>query len=173
MTTLTFSAPLAFLGTAPLRAGTDGGPDLTRYLAVCAILLLSIGGLAYLFKRVFAGAVRSRAAKRSLQVVDMLPLGGKQRVCVVRLYDRTFALGLGDKEIEMIAELDAVIAPPAVAPTRADQASFAELLKRVQKNMATTSPVTRAPARATAGAPLNALNSTASTTASTTQGTFG
>ena len=148
----TLFAPLAILGTTPLRAGADGGPDLTRYLAVCAILLLSIGGLAYLFKRVFAGAVRARAAKRSLQIVDMLPLGGKQRVCVVRLYDRTFALGLGDKEVEMIAELDAVIAPREVAPMHADQASFAELLKRVQKSLATPAGVAaRAPARTSEG----------------------
>lgn len=158
MTILTLS--LALLGTAPLRA--EGGPDLTRYLAVCAILMLAIGGLAYLFKRVFAGAVRTRAAKRSLQVVDMLPLGGKQRVCVVRLYDRTFALGLGDKEVEMIAELDAVISPREVAPTRADQASFGELLKRVQKTMATSSP--RADAKPTP-------QKTAA--ARTAEGTFG
>jgi flagellar biosynthetic protein FliO len=90
-----------------------GGPDMTRYVLVCFLLLALIGGAAYLFKRFIASSVRARASKRSLQVVDLLPLGGKQRLCVVRCYDRTFALGLGDKEVALIAELDAVTAPAA------------------------------------------------------------
>ena len=54
-----------------------------------------------------AGSVRGRAAKRALRVVDVLPLGGKKRLAVVRVYDRTFVLGLGDKEVSVVSELDA------------------------------------------------------------------
>ncbi len=115
-----------------------GGPDMTRYVLVCFVLLGAIGGVAYLFKRFIASSVRARASKRSLQIVDLLPLGGKQRLCVVRCYDRTFALGLGDKEVALIAELDAQ-ATPAKPET-----AFAALLKR--KQAVETEPDAVAPA---------------------------
>lgn len=116
-----------FLATIATPSPTAGGPDMTRYVLVCTLLLGLICAAAYLFKRFVASAVRTKAAKRSLQVLDVLPLGGKQRMCVVRCYDRTFALGLGDKEVALIAELDASIST-AAAPKR----SFASLLKREQ-----------------------------------------
>lgn len=136
---------LAFIANSgsSLGAQASQGPDLTRYLFVCALLIAGIGGLAYLFRRFVASKVTARAAKRSLQVMDMLPLGGKQRVCVVRCYDRTFALGLGDKEVSLIAELDAVIAPQSAQKKNTDvvaaqPATFAELLQRLKKTHAKT-----------------------------------
>jgi flagellar biogenesis protein FliO len=113
-----------------------GGPDLTRYVIVVSILLLAIGALAFGFKKLVAGAVKTRGAQRSLQVMDLLPLGGKQRVCVVRCYDRTFALGLGDKEVALIAELDPVLAPAPTPASRADTATFAGVLQRLRKKTA-------------------------------------
>lgn len=101
------------LATPPSSPASAGGPDMTRYLLVCALLLGLIALAAWLFRRFIGSSVRAKAAKRSLQIVDLLPLGGKQRLCVVRCYDRTFALGLGDKEVALIAELDAVIEPAA------------------------------------------------------------
>lgn len=110
--------PLALLPLvqeAPAAAagfgGTDG-PDLTRYATVCVLLIVAIAGVAWGFKRLVAGNLRTRANQRSLQVLDVLPLGGKQRLAVVRCYDRTFALGLGDKEVTAIAELDPVTTAP-------------------------------------------------------------
>lgn len=117
----------SILATIVTPSPSAGGPDMTRYVMVCALLLGLICAAAWLFKRFVATAVRAKAAKRSLQVLDVLPLGGKQRLCVVRCYDRTFALGLGDKEVALIAELDASIAT-ATAPKN----SFAALLKREQ-----------------------------------------
>lgn len=113
------------LASIPSPSPTAGGPDMTRYVMVCALLLGLICLAAYLFKRFIGTAVRAKAAKRSLQILDVLPLGGKQRMCVVRCYDRTFALGLGDKEVALIAELDASI---AAAP--APKNGFAAFLKR-------------------------------------------
>lgn len=120
-------APLALLSAV----GTDaGGPDLTRYFAVCAILVLAILGLAYGFRRLIAGAVRAKAAGRSLQVLDVLPLGNKQRLAVVRCYDRTFALGLGEREVSLVAELDPVHGElrPAAPASTADAHDFARAL---------------------------------------------
>ena len=113
--------------------GGSQGPDLTRYLLVCAGLLLLVGGLAWAARRFLTRTLRDRAAKRSLQVVDMLPLGSKQRLAVVRCYDRTFLLGLGEKEVSLVSELDAVIAPARPgATTSLEERSFADLLNRAE-----------------------------------------
>ena len=103
------------------------GPDLTRYFLVCGALLVSTGGLAYLFRRFLAHRLRERASRRSLQVLDVLPLGTKQKVAVVRCYDRSFVLGVGDKEVHLIAELDEGDLVPHAAPSEpAEQDGTAE-----------------------------------------------
>ena len=84
----------------------DSGPDLTRYLLVCGFLILLIVGLGYGFRRLVGGSIRARAAKRSLETLDVLPLGSKQKLAVVRCYDRSFLIGIGEKESRLIAELD-------------------------------------------------------------------
>lgn len=82
------------------------GPDLSWLMGVVAILILSIAGLAYGFRKVVVGSMKTRASKRDLVILDMLPLGGKRQLAVVRCYDRTFALGLGEKSVDLVAELD-------------------------------------------------------------------
>lgn len=109
------------------------GPDMTQYLVVCVGLIAVVLGLAYGFRRIFSRAISARAARRSLQVVDVLPLGGKQRLAVVRCYDRTFVVGLGDKEVSLVAELDVQALPEPTAeplPLPADQSAFQRLLQR-------------------------------------------
>ena len=132
------------LGIAPGAAGSLGGtegPDMTRYLVVCSALLLGLAGLAYGFRRLAGRSLAGRAARRSLQVMDVLPLGGRSRLAVVRCYDRTFLLGMGEREVSLVAELDGVIAPEETPlPDRADREAFARLLSR-------------APVRAPAAAP--------------------
>lgn len=91
-----------------LYGGTEG-PDLTRYLVVCGFLIAGILGLAWGFRRLFAGSLRARAGKRHLAVLDVLPLGKGRQISVVRCFDRTFALGLGEKHVSLIAELDAIV----------------------------------------------------------------
>ena len=95
------------------EVGPGSGPDLTRYFVVCACAILGLLGLAYVFRRFAARHLRAHAARRSLQVLDVLPLGGKQKLVVVRCYDRSFLLGLGEKEVRSIAELELELAPPA------------------------------------------------------------
>ncbi len=136
------SIPILFRAPAVLQLGAESatrgaltanqGPDLTRYALVCAALLVGILGVAWLLRRVLGGAISRRAAARSLQILDVLPMGGKHRLAVVRCYDRTFLLGLGEKELSSIAELDGVIAPTTeTPPSRADLAAFAGVLERV------------------------------------------
>src|SRR4030095_14193516 len=98
------------------EAGQASGPDLTRYLVVCAGSILALLALAWLFRRYVAGHLRARAARRSLQVLDVLPLSGKQKLVVVSCYDRSFLLGLVETEGRAIAELDgATLAQPEEA----------------------------------------------------------
>jgi flagellar biogenesis protein FliO len=103
---------------------------------MCALLLGILGALAWGLRSLVTGSVKARAGKRSLQIIDVLPLGGKQRVCVVRCYDRTFALGVGDKEVGLIAEVDAAVSMPKTEPLpkTAFQEVFARLRGRAVAN---------------------------------------
>ena len=84
------------------------GPDLTRYFAVLGGVALVLILLALGLKRLVAnqtfGIGRNR---KGMQVVEVLSLGARRQMAVVRCYDRTFALGLGEKQVSLIAELDA------------------------------------------------------------------
>jgi flagellar biosynthetic protein FliO len=99
------------------EAGQATGPDLTRYLVVCVGLIAAVLALAWVFRRTLGGRLRARAARRSLQVLDVLPLSGKQKLVVVRCYDRSFLLGTGEKEVRVIAELE--VAPESRAESSA------------------------------------------------------
>jgi len=107
------------LALLELPQAVPTGVDLTRYVLVCLGSIVALLGGAWLFKRFLAERLRARAAQRSLQVLDVLPLGGKQRLMVVRCYERSFLLGVGDKEVRSIAELEPAEAPLAAtsAPT--------------------------------------------------------
>ncbi|MDE0890865.1 MAG: flagellar biosynthetic protein FliO [Planctomycetota bacterium] len=117
------------------EAGANTGPDLTRYFAVCGVLLGAIALLAWGFKKLIAGNLTSRASKRNLQILDVLPMGGKQKLAVVRCYDRAFLIGLGDKEISSISELDGVIANEAETKAPADKESFEQALDLISRAM--------------------------------------
>jgi flagellar biogenesis protein FliO len=106
------------------EVGQATGPDLTRYALVCALSIAALLALAWVFKRHVAVQLRARASKRALQVLDVLPLAGKQKLVVVRCYDRSFLLGLGEKEMQTIAELEPTAPPvPASAVPPASVAS--------------------------------------------------
>ncbi|MFT6832897.1 MAG: flagellar biogenesis protein FliO [Planctomycetota bacterium] len=97
--------PALAIETVP-ALGASNGPDLTWLMTTSAVLILTIGAVAYGFRRLVVGGIKGRASKRELRVLDVLPLGGKRQLAVVRCYDRTFALGLGEKSVELVAELD-------------------------------------------------------------------
>lgn len=131
------------------------GPNITWYLITCAVVIGAIFGVGWLLRRLCSGSLRNRAAKRALQILDVLPLGGKQRLVVVRCYDRSFLLGVGEKEVSAITELDAdeTLTPPgeeteqikAVHPV-ANLDAFEDLLGETVKPVApkVTTPPTRA-----------------------------
>ncbi len=114
---------------SPARLGSDG-LDMTHYFMVVGVLLALVFLAGFVIKRLIAGSLTARASKRSLAVIDVLPLGGKRQLAVVRCYDRTFALGLGDKDVSLVAELDAVIGK---RPTQKDEPEAFERLFEVAK----------------------------------------
>ena len=119
----------------PSRSALGGteGPDLTRYLLVTSLLLVGIVVLAWGFRRLVGRSLSVKAARRSLQVMDVLPMGSKHRLAVVRCYDRTFLLGMGEREVSLVAELDGVIEPEQESdPSLADRSAFADLLSRAR-----------------------------------------
>ena len=108
------------------------GPDLTAYALVCFGLFGAIVLLAYLFRRFLADGLKRRAAQRSLQILDVLPLGGRQKLAVVRCYDRSFLLGIGDKEVRSIAELDAATLTEAAPKPAAERPFTRELVRAIE-----------------------------------------
>ena len=89
-----------------LRDPEESGVDLTRYVFVCMLTIGLVLVCAWLLRRFVAQGLRKRAATRSLAVMDVLPLGRRQRAVVLRCYDRAFLIGLGEREVSLLAELD-------------------------------------------------------------------
>lgn len=130
----TVASPEAAFGT---QAAAMPGLDMTRYAAVCLGLVVMILLLGWGFKRFLAGNLRTRAGERSMKVVDVLPLGAKRQLAVVRCYDRTFVLGLGEREVNLVTELDVdedvegalPAADPTATAARPPAAGFGGLLE--------------------------------------------
>jgi flagellar biosynthetic protein FliO len=107
------------LALADKAAGPIEGPDLWRYLAVSSAMVFLVIAVGWVMRRFVAASLRTRAATRSLRVIDVLPLGGRQKLAVVRVYDRTLVVGLGEKEVNLVAELESGSEPAAIVPARA------------------------------------------------------
>ena len=148
---------------APLRP--TEGPDMGWLVATVAIFVVTIAGLAFVFRRVVGGSLRARASKRDMHVLDVLPLGNKRQLAVVRCYDRTFALGLGEGGVDLVAELDS----EAIDHDRAQNAGEqdAPFLDRLEQARSTLLGVRElAPQPAAGSAPLPANGAAVSTAAS-------
>ena len=78
-------------------------------------------------------------------------MGGKQKLAVVRCYDRAFLIGLGDKEISSISELDGVVANESEAKEPADKQSFEQALDLISRAMPGRKPRESKPEGSTRG----------------------
>lgn len=118
---------------APAADGLQS--SLTQAGIAVALLIGVIGLCGYGFKKLMQRTLVSRAERRSLTLVDVLPLGGKQKICVLRCYDRTFLVGVGEGDVSTLAELDSEIgrkeAPLAVEPDQKE--AFLEVLSAEQR----------------------------------------
>jgi flagellar biosynthetic protein FliO len=119
------------------RYGGTGTPDFTQYGILILSLLAAIAFLAWAFKRFLGGSLLRKADARALQICDVLPLGTKQKLCVVRCYDRSFFLGVSDRQVDLIAELDAAAIGERETPVPLEakqKDAFLRALKRVQQD---------------------------------------
>lgn len=114
VTTAETTASLSVLGAqTPMSAPTGGpfpGPDMGQfasYLGISLALILMVAAGGFVVHRMVRGGWRLRAAQRSLRVVDLLPLAGKNQLAVVQVYDRTLVLGIGDGGVRLVTEWDA------------------------------------------------------------------
>lgn len=119
---------------APLTlSGPYTGPDmgqLASYLGISLAMILLVAGGGLLVHRLLRGGWRVRAAQRSLRVVDLLPLAGKNQLAVVQVYDRTLVLGIGEGGVRLVTEWDAdgplpsgpAPKEPEVVPSRSTRA---------------------------------------------------
>lgn len=133
--------------------------QLVRYWVVVGTLLGALFLASFLVKRLGLRQKLLRSARRSFQVLDVLPLGRGQRLCVVRCYDRTFLIGAGDKELCSITELDQAVVdndlakepPSARRPARPFGDWLAPLLRPAGGQAAAApAPAAAAPAPAAA-----------------------
>jgi flagellar biogenesis protein FliO len=133
--TLALAAPLATPADAPVV-------DPVKYLVACMGVLGLLAAGLFALRKLVVGAQRTRAAGRSLAVLDQLHLGGSKRLTVVRCYDRQFVLGVGDKEIAVVAELDV---DQAVPPLPENAAAHTQPANAQLSNTMPAQPVAEAP----------------------------
>ena len=130
------------LALATLTETIPTGPDLSRYFTVVGLMIAILLAVAYGLKRFAAVSGRLGRDRKGLSMIEVLPLGGRRQLAIVRCYDRTFALGLGEKNVSLIAELDAVSAQqPVKAQAQPvvpiDHDAFEEMIGRAQQRLAT------------------------------------
>ncbi len=149
---------MPMLSLIPLAADASQaqGPDLTRYFAVLGgvalVLILLAVGLKRLVSHSTFGIGRQR---KGMQVLEVVSLGARRQMAVVRCYDRTFALGLGEKQVALIAELDSELvqhesATPEAVPSE-------ELRPRARRQRPAAPAKPQAPVTASSADPFEAL----------------
>ena len=83
------------------------------FLLICGLIYLTYFGL----KRYMNWQKISSGKRRSVGVIDTIPLGGKRFVTVTRVYDRILVLGVGDETVTLLTELnDEEMSPAAATP---------------------------------------------------------
>ena len=81
------------------------------FLLICGLIYLTYFGL----KRYMNWHETSAGKRRSVGVIDTIPLGGKRFGTVTRVYDRILVLGVGDETITLLTELSGEDPSPPVA----------------------------------------------------------
>lgn len=85
-----------------------------------------IYGVVFILKRLLPNAARAGGSRIELQLLSQLSVGSRQRVCVLRVQDRTLVLGVTEGSITTLAELSP---QRSEAPKEADDPKiFSDLL---------------------------------------------
>ncbi len=129
---------LTFLALAPATE-----PDMTRYLVVSGALLGALFLASFLVRRLVGSSRLSLGSRKGIQILEAASLGGSKKAVVVRCYDRTFLVGVGDKEVCSIAELDSEYVDADRGGQATQAPNFAGLLGGAAPGPAATQPKAR------------------------------
>lgn len=100
--------------------------DIVKMVVALACIVGLIFGVVMILKRFLPGASRPGDERCDLRVLGQLPMGARQRVCVIRVQDRTLVIGVTEGSISTLAELTT---PRSAAEKEADDPQiFADLL---------------------------------------------
>jgi len=116
--------------------------DIVKMVVALACIVGLIFGVVFVLKRVMPGAVRSPEDRVDLQILGQLSLGSRQRVCVLRVQDRTLLVGITEGSINTLAELPT---QSSAAQKEADDPKiFADLLSWRKDSPQTSRPAASA-----------------------------
>lgn len=103
--------------SAPMAAGGTLGAGLWSSLLVTMLALAFVLALAWLFLRLLkrATTLRSVDGRAPPQVLQAVPLGGRERLVVVRDGDHEYVLGVTAASVSLIDKRAAAPAPASVA----------------------------------------------------------
>ena len=96
-------------------------------LVVTALVIV----LTYMASRWYAGKMKNGAVGKHLKVVDKIPLSSGCALIVVQAGDKFYLLGLGDKSLRLICELDDF--SPELYEASESPASFGQLFESLLK----------------------------------------
>ena len=104
--------------------GATALPAIGRMAAALVVVIIAIYAVVYLLKRVLHGRMRHAGHGHLLEVVETCHLAPKQSMALVRVADKAVLVGVSEKGMTVLTELDAdqtavalseSVSPPAKA----------------------------------------------------------
>jgi flagellar biogenesis protein FliO len=100
------------------------GSALVRLIAVMALLFALLFGGIVLFQKIARRGLTVGGGSRPLRIVDRVSLGPKSSVCLVQTCGKALVLGVSEKEISVLLDMD-------LASQEGKNADFAGTLQRI------------------------------------------
>lgn len=91
------------------------------------VIMAAVIALTYYASRWYAGRMRRSASVGNMKIIDRLSLAPGASIMAVQIGDRFYLLGVSDKNVRFLCELEDFVPEPVAAPGA--QASFSRLLR--------------------------------------------
>lgn len=79
--------------------------DIVKMVVALACVIGLVFAVVMVLKRFLPGATRPAGERMTLQVLSQLSVGPRQKLCIVRVQDRTLVVGVTEGSINTLAEL--------------------------------------------------------------------
>lgn len=99
------------------------------------VLIVAILVLTYFASRWYARRMGAGGAGRHIRIIDRAPVGARASVAIVRVEDKHYLIGIGDKGVDMLCELPD-FAPRLSAEEEKDQSFrrlFSDLMDKARQ----------------------------------------